>query len=154
MDEHLKGLDDAKRAIEELIQDMRRKVVRAALRDAARPMVKQAKVNAPVKTGLVRRRISVFTSRIKRGQRGEIGVYIRPKATKSNRGKKGDPFYYKFQEMGFHATGSAKRKAAPNARFISGKMFLGRAFESHSRDSAEIFSDAIKRRIDLANRRK
>jgi hypothetical protein len=39
-------------------------------------------------------------------------------------------------------------------RFIPGKKFMGRAFESRSREALSIFKSAIKKRIDLANRRK
>lgn len=151
------GLADAKRALEALTKDMRNRVVRGALREAAKPIVQQAKANAPVRTGLVKRRITVNASRLRKQSRGEIGVYIRPRATALARRTKlrsQDPWYYKFQEQGFHATGSRKRKDSPNARFIEGKAFLGGAFESRRKNALSIFEAAIKRRIDEANRRK
>jgi hypothetical protein len=40
------------------------------------------------------------------------------------------------------------------ARFIEGKKFMGRAFESRQREALAIFTDAIARRIEQANRRK
>ena len=163
----LEGLADAKAAIEALTKDMRRKVVRGALREAARPIVRQARSNAPVDTGLVRKRISVMSSKIKRGQRGEIGVYIRPSATKLSRKLKlstQDPYYYRWQEAGFHAVGRRRvaggrrnrvdRLRQTGARFIEGKKFMGRAFESRQREALAIFTDAIARRIEQANRRK
>jgi HK97 gp10 family phage protein len=163
----IEGLADAKRAIEELTKDLRRKVVRGALRDAARPIVRQARANAPVLTGLVRKRITVASSRIKRGQRGEIGVYIRPSATRLARKTKltsQDPYYYRWQEAGFHAVGSRRvaggrrnrvdRLRQMGVRFIEGKKFMGRAFESRQREALAVFTQAIKKRIELANRRK
>lgn len=151
------GLADAKRALEALTKDLRNRVVRGALRDAAKPIVQQAKANAPVRTGLVKRRITVNASRLRKKARGEIGVYIRPRATALARRTKlrsQDPFYYKFQEAGFHATGRSKLKNSRNARFIEGKAFLGSAFESRRQSALAIFQAAIKRRIDEANRRK
>ncbi len=163
----VEGLADAKRALEELSRDLRRKVVRAALRDAARPIVAQARANAPVRTGLVKRRIGVASSKLKRGQGGEIGVYIRPRASSLARRTKNraqDPWYYRFQEAGFHAVGSrrvggsrnnrADRLKQSGARFIPGKAFLGRAFQSEQRNALAIFQTAIKKRIDQANQRK
>jgi HK97 gp10 family phage protein len=163
----IEGLADAKRAIEELTKDMRGKVVRGALREAARPIVRQARSNAPVLTGLVKKRITVASSRLYRGKGGVIGVYIRPSATKLARKLKltsQDPYYYRWQEAGFHAVGTRRvaggrrnrvdRLRTSGARFIEGKKFMGRAFESRQREAVTIFSDAIKRRIDLANRRK
>lgn len=151
------GLSDARRAIEALSKDLRNRVVRGALREAARPIVQQARATAPVRTGLVKRRITVSASRLRKKARGEIGVYIRPRATALARRTKlrsQDPWYYKFQEAGFHATGRSKLKNSRNARFIKGKAFLGSAFESRRQSALAIFQAAIKRRIDEANRRK
>jgi HK97 gp10 family phage protein len=163
----VEGLADAKAALEALTRDMRIKVVRAALRDAARPIVAQARANAPVLTGLVKRRIGVSASRINRGQGGVIGVYIRPRATtlaRRTRNRAQDPWYYRFQEAGFHAVGSkriagGRQRSAENlktsgARFIPGKAFLGEAFQTKQRDALAIFQAAIKKRIDQANQRK
>ena len=163
----IEGLKDAKEAIEALTRDMRKKVVRGALRDAAKPIVQAARANAPVKTGLVRKRLGVSASKLKRGKNGEVGVYIRPRATSLARKTKNralDPFYYRFQEAGFHAVGSkringgrknrAARLKASGARFVPGKKFMGRAFESQQRSALAIFQDAIKKRIEQANQRK
>ena len=167
----IEGLADAKRAIEELTNDMRRKVVRGALREAARPIVRQARANVPVLTGLVRKRIGTFTSKIKRGQLGEIGVFIKPRiSNQARRLKLGnqDPYYYRWVEAGYHAVGTRRVKggtvrraqtlsemrANNQVRFIHGKMFMGRAFDSKQREALSIFQTAIKKRIDQANRRK
>jgi len=169
---NISGLADAKRALEALPKDLRNRVVRGALRDAAKPIVQQAKANAPVRTGLVKRRITVNASRLRKKSRGEVGVYIRPRATALARRTKlrsQDPWYYKFQEAGFHAVGSRRMKtravpenelrraveaAQRGARYIPGKAFLGRAFEAKRSEALSIFQAAIKRRIDEANRRK
>lgn len=163
----VEGLADAKAALEALTRDLRRKVVRGALRDAARPIVQAAKSNAPVFSGLVKRRIGVFASRLKRGHSGEVGVYIKPRSSSAARKAKNralDPFYYRFQEAGYHAVGSRRIKGgrraraenlkASGARFIPGKAFMGRAFQSQQRVALQIFQDAIKKRIEAANRRK
>ena len=107
----IEGLADAKAALESLSRDMRLKVVRGALRAAARPIVRQAKANAPVLTGLVRKRIGTFSSKIKRGRDGELGVFIKPRSSAAARKAKNkalDPYYYRFQEAGFHAVGTRR----------------------------------------------
>ena len=163
----LDGLRDAKAAIESLTKQMRKKVVRAALKAAAKPIIRAAKANAPVKTGLVRKRIGSFASKIKRGQNGEIGIYIKPRTSaraRKSKDKSQDPFYYRFQEMGYHATGRKKvgggrryrsaRLAARGTRKIPGKAFIGRAFESQRSAALTAFTAEIKKHIDLANTRK
>lgn len=170
----IEGLADAKRALDALSNGMRRKDVRGALREAAKPIVQQAKANAPVRTGLVKKRIGVSSSKIFKPSRGIVGVYIRPRATALARRTKltsQDPFYYRFQEAGFYAVGRRRlrirtrsgqdtelRRAVEasrrGARYIEGKAFLGRAFESRRHAALAAFEAAIKRRIDEANRRK
>lgn len=163
----LDGLADAKAAIESLTKEMRRKVVRAALKAAGKPIIRAAKANAPVKTGLVRKSIGSFASKFKRGQNGEIGIYIKPRTSaraRKSKDKSQDPFYYRFQEMGYHATGRKRvgggrrnrpaRLAASGARMIPGKAFLGRAFESQRGAALAAFTAEIKKYIDLINTRK
>lgn len=161
------GIDDFNRAVDSLTRDLRRRVIYAALRAGARPIVRAAKANAPVKTGLVKKRIAVATSKIKRGRNGEIGVFIKPRISSKARKSKDrsqDPYYYVFQEAGFHAVGRRKvgggrvnraaRIKASGARFIQGKKFMGRAFESNKGQALKAFSDTLKKRIDQANQGK
>ena len=163
----IEGLDDAKRAIEALTKDMRLKVVRGALREAARPIVRQARANVPVLTGLIRKRIGTFTSKIMRRQLGEVGVFIKPRISNKARRLKlnnQDPYYYRWVEAGYHAVGTrrvrggretrARNLKASGARFIPGKVFMGRAFATKQGEALSVFKDAIKKRIDQANRRK
>lgn len=160
------GLDDAKSALDNLVKKMRKKIVRSALRAASKPIIAAAKANAPIKTGLLQRRIGAFTSKKYNGRTGVIGLYIKPRSSAKARKTKNlsqDPFYYRFQEAGFHAVGSKRiaggkrRRAATLAtgkyRFIEGKKFLGRAFESQSKNALSIFTAEIKKSIDAENKR-
>ena len=118
------GIQDLKIAIEDLTQDMRKKVVRAGLRAEALPMVREARQSAPVlkkqskyrTPGLLRRSINVFNSKQNNGRNGVLGVYIgvrgptKFKKLAASIGGKGsrnpfDPFYWWWQEFGFTATG-------------------------------------------------
>lgn len=149
----LEGLDDLNRAIKELVGDLRRKVVRAALRDAAKPIQRAAVAAAPVLKkphpyrlpGTLKRSILVKDSKRFNGAGGEIGVYVAVRKRKGLGGKAGarnpfDPFYWRFQEFG-----TAKQGRQP---------YLLPAFEANTRNAIRIFQDRIKVRIDKANRRK
>ena len=103
--------------------------------------------------GLIRDTLKIAISKFKKSANGEFGVFIKPiapgKIKRASRSARrggvrgpnfGDPFYYRFQEFGFQAVGRIKavggksarvaRKASGGARFVPGKEFLGRAFES------------------------
>lgn len=156
----VEGLDRLERAIDELTLDMSRRVVRGALRDAARPIVRGAQARAPVLArahpyrvpGTIRRNIAVFTSKQARRQ-GLVGVYIRVRRLKAGAvsafkratGRRGaqnpfDPFYWWFLEFG-------TKRIAPR-RYLSG------AFESARTQALDIFTRRVGERIARANRRR
>lgn len=161
----VEGLHDLQLMIGGLPTHLRKNVMYKLLRKAAAPILKAAKQNAPVAKkatkrvipGLIRDTLKISTSRYWKPANGEFGVYIKPKtppgikkAAKRMKGLYfGDPFYYRFQEEGFHhvgrskVTGSFGRKKGPSQRarrnaqyaagqhkYIPGKRFIGRAFES------------------------
>lgn len=107
---HVNGINDLKAALAAIPIKLRKKILLGALRKAARVVSRDAKTLAPVlqapikyrTKGLVRRKISVRTSKIAR-KAGDVGVFInvRP-APKGSRGAKNpaDPFYWRFLEFG------------------------------------------------------
>lgn len=149
----IEGLDDLKRAIAELAGDLKRKVIRAALRDAAKPMQKAAIAAAPVLQGdhphrlpgTLRRSIRVKASKRFKGQDGEIGVFISVSKRKGLGGKVGarnpfDPFYWRFLEFG--------------TQKMSRQPFMTPAFEANTGRAIDIFKSRLKTRIVKANTRK
>lgn len=149
----IEGLDDLNRAIAELTQDLKRKVVRGALRDAAKPIQRAAVANAPTLQspatyrlpGTLKRSILVKASRQANGRDGNIGVYIAVRKRKGLGGKAGarnpfDPFYWRFLEFG--------------TKHISAQRFMTRAFDANSGAAIDIFKARLKARIDKANTRK
>lgn len=180
----IEGLGDLKIAIEALKTDLRKRVVRGALRDAAKPMLNHARANAPSlqrnaryrTPGLLKRSIKVFASRQFNGRDGTLGVYIAVRGNRKalrasgGRGAKNpnDPFYWWWQEFGFTAVGRrairggqrnrslrrAERIQQGSGRKIPGKHFLSNAFRFTSGIAVTIFQARIKTRIDEANRRR
>ena len=172
------GIEDFNRAIAELTKDVRKRVVRAALRAAAKPMITAAKANAkelkkphPYRIkGLMKSRVLASNSRIA-SRKKLIGLYIKPVARKGvTKGAKSplDPYYYRFVAAGFHAVGTRRVKGgrltramnlkaqrdAGKARFIPGDDFIGKAFRSQGGAALSAFERTMKKRIDAANRRK
>lgn len=166
---NVEGIADFNAALTALTKDLRKRVIRSALRAAARPIIQAAQSIAKVRTGLMKKRVVVTASRIKNGRDGTLGVYIKPKRARSaSKGGKADPFYYKFVAAGFHAVGSkrvaggkltrkrnlASQVKAGKVRFIPGDDFLGKAFRAGSNAALAIFQRKLKERIDVANKRK
>jgi len=174
----IRGIEDFNRAVADLKKDVSKRVVRSALRAAAKPMITSAKVNAkelkkphPYRIkGLMKSRVVASNSRIA-SRKKMIGLYIKPVARRGvTRGAKSplDPFYYRFVASGFHAVGTRRVKGgrvtralnlkaqleAKKIRWIPGDDFLGDAFKAQSGVGLREFERTMKKRIDAANRRK
>lgn len=162
--------EDVKRALNNFAKKIRYRIVRQALKAAAECIVLEAKANAPVRTGLVRKRIGIVWRPPKPGL---VRLSIYPRGTKKARATKDRrkaPFYYRFQEAGYHAVGGRRIKArsgdgrdparrrreilSRGIRFIPGKAFLGRALATKAREALDIFERVLKRGIDEASRGK
>jgi HK97 gp10 family phage protein len=148
----LDGLADLARAIQELRADLRRRVMRAALRDGARIILRAVKADAPVLKkphpyripGTVRNSLTVRTSRLRKAAAGELGVYIKPRfrglgGRRSSRNPF-DPFYYRFLEDG--------------TRKMRARSFIGPAFAAHKDAALALITRRTAERIAKANTRK
>lgn len=160
------GLADLERALNELAVDLRKKVLRGALRDGAKVIVQAARALAPVlKTrsarrtpGLLKRRITVVNSKIFKGTTGELGVYVTVRTLKAKQVRA-------FKRQSAFEGRHAKASDNPNDPFYAGFVergtkhmaahpFLRPAGEASFSRVIEVVSQRISERIQEANRRK
>lgn len=169
----LTGVDDLRAALRDLDRSMRRKVLKAALRSAARVIQSDAKSRAPVLQvptprrvpGTVKRSIVVRASKLAR-RKNMLGVYVTVKASKARVKKDGrqDPFYFRFLEEGWiprgpgrGLRGSDRKKRAVRAQDAGRKVqrpFLGPALQAKSQAAVQAFEREVLPAIAKFNRRK
>lgn len=174
----LQGLEAAERALNELAADMRRRVVIAALRDAARPFVAEARKFAPVlktasprrQPGTMRRSINTFRSKRYKPAQGAIGVYVTVRATRARLKKapiSGDPFYWRWVEGGHKLVPRTAKGLTPKqlrrlgqsiterrrgaTRSVRPYPFLGPAWTNKQSAALQIFERRVFERIEKAN---
>lgn len=129
---------------------LQRTIVGEALLEAAAPIVSAAKSKAPTLKGTKKGRIpGLLRARIAavllkpRGTRSRVSVT----PTQTSKREKTAPFYGRFIERGWKATGSANRRTAKNPRAIPGKHFLRDAGTQNFRNAERIFSARIFQRF-------
>lgn len=140
------GLKEVQRSLYAYSQQLGDRVVRNALREGAKVVQKQARANAPKRTGTLRRNIVIKNSRINNGKRNEtIGVYLT--VNKSKKGARNDAFYGRFVEDGYISRGGNR---------IEGVRFMGRAFDSGKSSAVnqiiraiEVGAEIVKRKTGL-----
>jgi HK97 gp10 family phage protein len=137
-----KQIDQINRRLREVPKKLGDKAVKKGLREGEKVIQKEAKKNAPRKTGQTKKAIKVKALR-KRKDSYAVDLQI---------GKgdyKGDQFYASFQEFGWHA---GKRKLGDNRKWIEGKHFMERAYQSKSDQAAEVAVNTIVDGLEQAVR--
>lgn len=163
----VEGLKEIVQTLKTLPPKLQVSIARKALRNGANLLAKSVKQFAPRKSGALKRNVKIKnrTSRSDNGRSVFSVVVDHGKVQRltastgkhhSGRDRKGkarlrnasarqkrgeDPFYWYFQEFGYHATGSrrvkgagrkGRKKTAKAARFIRPKHFATRAFQLHA----------------------
>jgi hypothetical protein len=185
----IEGLEQVRVALLETPKHLRQKVMHAILRKAAAPILRQARMNAPVAKkatkyvipGLIKKTLGITRSKLRNAARGEFGVFITArvpgKVKRSRKNAKavgmrgpyfGDPYYHRFQEGGFHATGGQKIKGGKRLRaerlsnlrssgairYIEGKAYLGNAYLANRMNAVKIMSAETVREVIAAFERR
>lgn len=148
----VKGLKELSQKLEKLPDNLRKKGVRRSIAAGMKLIQKQAKANAPRKTGALRRAIAVKGIR-SRSNKDLIrsGLFVRHGSarTKSAQAKNDDPYYWWFLENGFRAVGRASRKSSKGkGRRIAGKRYLDRAINSRTGRSIVTIRRTLKKEIE------
>ncbi len=157
----VRGLRELNSALKEFPDKLKKKAVRRAIAAGTKLVQKQAKINAPKKSGVLRRAIAV-RSTPSRSQpnlvRSSVFVRTGGKRTKAARARGDDPFYWYFQEFGWRATGRRKRgggltrsKFRSNGRHIPPKRFMRNAFNSTHGRVLVTFRRTLTREINTYN---
>lgn len=138
------GLKETQKALYAFSQQLGDRVVVKALTNGARLMQRQAKANAPVRTGNLRRGIVVKKSKIYNGKRtlNKLGVFLTLR-----KGKKYGPrdaYYGVFQEGGW--TDRAGKKHA-------GRKFMESAFTTTKERAADLIVRSAKAGAEVVARR-
>jgi hypothetical protein len=153
----IEGLEQVRVALLETPKHLRQKVMHAILRKAAAPILRQARMNAPVAKkatkyvipGLIKKTLGITRSKLRNAARGEFGVFITArvpgKVKRSRKNAKavgmrgpyfGDPYYHRFQEGGFYS--------------IRGKAYLGDAYIANRERAVQIIKAETVREITAA----
>ncbi len=140
------NLPDFRRQLAEVGAKVERRVVTNAVRAAARIFRDRARSFAPVLRDPDPRRVpgalqrAIVVARSREGQRGTVAYFVGVRASKAQRGRGIDPFYWRFLEAGWaprgpgqRLKGGKRRKALERTRNAGARIerpFLAPAFQA------------------------
>lgn len=112
---------------------------RKAVRKAARPILSEAKTNAPVKSGALR---GSLTIRAMPKSRKGIGVKVTNKVGHDFQGK---TFYGGFQEYGWKVGRRRSKRGgtSDNRRKVAGKWFMRNAGNAQEQNAIDIYESEV-----------
>ena len=117
--------------LQQLDRTTAKKYTRQALRAGAAVIRKEARDNAPVESGQLKRAIRTRAGRTKKGS---VSVLV----SASSKWYSGDEFYAAFQEFGFKAGRTQ----------VEGKHFLQNAAESKKDEAARVVTERLRELIE------
>lgn len=129
-----------------LDKKVRLKVVSKALRAGAKVIQQRAKANAPVRTGILKRAITVRASKYigkRKKQRGEVAINAQIGAGNF----KGKTFYGAFQEFGWKSGWRGQKRGRKQ---IEGKHFMQRAGDQSKSEVLAVILSTLKAGIEEA----
>ncbi len=157
----VKGLRKLNEELKTLPKKLQKKAIRKSVSAGAKLFQRQAKLNAPRKTGSLRRAIASRSNNSR--SRPDIirqSVHVRTGRvrTKSQKARSDDPYYWYFQEHGYTATGgkrsgrssvSARGDGRKSGSKIRGRRFMHRAFESTYGRSLVVFRRTLNSELEV-----
>lgn len=163
------GLKDVQKKLRQLGDESGERVIYRALGRGARLVKKRAQSNAPSKSGALKNRgFVVYRPKKNTPPKGVLRISLRIADS-----KKGDPYYGRFQELGWNTrgkpnqlryakgTGRFTRRALNSSRTtqrgrtdVPGKFFLDRAFKSMKAMAAKLIERTAKRGVEMLAREK
>ena len=135
VDMKVEGIDEIIKKIKTLDQKLQKKIVTGAVRDGAKPMIKEARRLVPVRTGNLKKSIGVVKMKYPKGINSKyIWFVIGPRKTKSV-----DGFYGAMVEFG-------TKTAQP-------KPYLRLAYEAKGHEALEASKASLKKRFEREMRK-
>lgn len=106
----VEGYQEAKEILDELPNNMQKKMLRTALKKSSRPFVKGAQSRVPVKTGQLKKQLKVVSFRDRQAPKTEVDVAVKHVFSRSKKKKAVNEYYGKFVHKGTSDPRTPRRK--------------------------------------------
>jgi HK97 gp10 family phage protein len=133
----IQGGSKLKSVLDELPKKIQNKILRTAMRNAAKVIAEETKAQAPVLSGVTRAAVKV---RAAKRRKGSIGFTVQV----GQGSYKGKTFYASFVEFGHYA---GSRKLGNKRTFIPPNPFIRRAFLAKKDEAVRVATEGIRQGI-------
>ena len=96
----VKGYREAKALLDQLPNNMQKRMLMAALRSSAKPMLQSAKGKVPVRSGRLQRQLRIVRFRDRSASKSEVSIAVKPVFEKTKKKGAINQYYGKFIHEG------------------------------------------------------
>lgn len=158
----VEGYQEAKEILDELPNNMQKKMLRTALKKSSRPFVKGAQSRVPVKTGQLKKQLKVVSFRDRQAPKTEVDVAVKHVFSRSKKKKAVNEYYGKFVHEGTSDPRTPRRKdrvlvfTLPNgdkvfARKVKGlkaRPYIEESYKENYQKVVEGFGDELASSVE------
>ena len=155
----VEGYEQAKKILDELPNNMQKRMLLTALRGSAKPMLQSAKAKVPVKSGKLKKMLRTVRFKDRNASKTEVSVAVKPVFNKTK--KKENQYYGKFLHEGT-ADPRKSRKGkflvfenqqgqkvfVKSVKGIKPKPFLEQAYSENSERTVATFGDELAKAVE------
>ena len=94
------GYQEAKAILDELPNNMQKRMLMTALRSSAKPMLQSAKSKVPVRSGRLKRQLRIVRFRDRQASKSEVAIAVKPVFEKTKKKGAINQYYGKFIHEG------------------------------------------------------
>lgn len=157
----IEGYAEAKRILDELPNNMQKRMLAAALRGSAKPMLRSAKGKVPVRSGRLKKQLRIVRFKDRDAPKSEVDIAVKPVFERTKKKGAVNEYYGKFIHEGTKDPRTSKkgkllvfddaqgRKVfVRSVKGIRPTPYLEQAYSENSERTVAIFGDELAAAVE------
>lgn len=154
------GYQQAKEALDQMSNNLQKRVLRSALKSSAKPMLKSAQSKVPVRSGKLKEQLKTVSFRDRGAPRSEVSVAVKPVFSRNKKKGTVNEYYGKFVHEGTKDPRTARKGKimvfenaqgekvfTRSTKGLKANPFLEKAYTESNSRTVEIFGDELGKAV-------
>lgn len=157
----VEGYEQAKKILDELPNNMQKRMLLAALRGSAKPMLQSAKAKVPIKSGKLKKTLKIVRFKDRNASKSEVAVAVKPVFERTSKKGAVNQFYGKFIHEGTADVRKSRKGKflvfenqegdkvfVKSVKGIKPSPFLEQAYSESNERTVAIFGDELAAAVE------
>lgn len=157
----VEGYAEAKRILDELPNNMQKRMLAVALRGSAQPMLRSAKGKVPVRSGRLKKQLRIVRFKDRNASKSEVDIAVKPVFERTKKKGAVNEYYGKFIHEGtadprtskkgkllVFDDAQGKKVFVRSVKGIRATPYLEQAYSENSQRTVALFGDELARAVE------